>query len=289
MVLLWGVLRVVDRLHIHSRLHHMLVKALVFNALVASTCLAEDAPTICFREDAAPFSFIDAQDNPAGYSVGICRKVAETFGTSTPDIRAVTVEDRFERLQSGDCDLLCEATTVTMQRRAEMEFSLITFLTGSVLLYPKDLLEVDKTADRVVSVGVLSETTSFDKLMSGELKGGAGVDFAFEVQVSHDDAEMKLLDGTLNAYIADREIVERFLETNKGLAATHKISSRPLSYEPYAIAMRMGDDTLRVKVDEVIAEMYRTDEILELLDVYLPGRSDDRLLRDLFELQSLPE
>ncbi len=256
-------------------------------ALLPLSAMAEGSPRICFREDAAPFSFLDDAGKPAGYSVDICRRVLSAMGDKDPTIVSVTIEDRFSQLQSGACDLLCEATTVTMQRRAEMEFSLITFLTGTVLLFPRDLL--DAKEDQTVRVGLLTETTTFDRWQSGDLRGGNGLEFVFVVQRSHEEAEAALNSGDLEAYIADREIVDQMLHRNAALAQSHQISESPLSYEPYAIAMRMGDDPLRVQVDEVIAGLFRTNEILGLLDTYLPGRRGDTLLVDLFRLQSLPE
>ncbi len=256
-------------------------------ALFPLSSAAEETPRICFREDAAPFSFLDDVGTPAGYSVDICRRVLSAMGNSDPSMVSVTTEDRFSQLQSGACDLLCEATTVTMQRRAKMEFSLITFLTGTVLLFPRDLLNAEE--NRAIRVGLLTETTTFNRWQSGELRGGDGLEFTFVVQRSHEEAEVALTSGDLEAYIADREIVDQMLHRNAALAQSHQISESPLSYEPYAIAMRMGDDPLRVQVDEVIASLFRTNEILGLLDLYLPGRRDDTLLIDLFRLQSLPK
>ncbi len=255
---------------------------------IAMPVLAQDAPKICYREDAAPFSFIDEAKEPNGYSVGLCQRILSALGTDDPEMVVVTAEDRFTSLQNGDCDLLCEATTVTMQRRAEMEFSLITFLTGAVFLYPKELLN-GKYSEGDVTVGILSKTTAFDKWKSGDLRGGTGVEFVFEEQKSHEDAEAALLEGGLDGYIADQEIIEQIVANNPQLEKSHLISKSTLSYEPYALAMRMGDDELRVQVDEVLAEMYRSNEILDLLDKHLPGRSGDKLLTNLFELQSLPE
>ncbi len=62
-----------------------------------------------------------------------------------------------------------------------------------------------------------------------------------------------------------------------------------LSYEPYAIAVRLGDDDLRIRIDDVLAELFRSGEIFELIATHVPNRLHDSRLKDLFLIQSLPE
>jgi len=79
---------------------------------------------IGYRTDAPPFSYDSAIGEPAGYIVDLCREVAaaakQELGVKDLKVEYVTVtaEDRFEAVKSGRVDLLCEATTVTLARRA---------------------------------------------------------------------------------------------------------------------------------------------------------------------------
>src|SRR5215208_5529523 len=82
---------------------------------------------IGYRDDAEPFSYRNVQGQAAGYSVDLCRAVAQVAAT-----------DRFAAVADGKVDLLCEATTVTLDRRSELDFSLLTFATGATLIYPAD-------------------------------------------------------------------------------------------------------------------------------------------------------
>jgi ABC-type amino acid transport substrate-binding protein len=99
---------------------------------------------IAYRADAQPFSYKGSDGKAAGYSVELCRAVARSAAAEVgrKELRVVEVEvtaaDRLKALGDGRADLLCEATTVTFARRAEMDFSLLTFATGATLLYPKD-------------------------------------------------------------------------------------------------------------------------------------------------------
>lgn len=257
---------------------------------VLGTCTAVGADTlkICYRDDAAPFSYISEAGEPAGYTVDLCLRVATSLNTE-PGMIKVTSENRFEELIKGSCNLLCGASTVTMERRETVEFSLITFVTGSALLYPDGLLSKNKSGTGV-RVGYLRGTTVEDQRRAGTLIGGDKANFEFVAYSSHEEAQAALDQGDLQSYIADREILDLILQRNPELAKTHRVTSKSITYEPYAIAVRLGDDDLRIAIDRVLADLFRKPEAMrELLLKYIPNRSDDPLLETLFEIQSIPE
>lgn len=249
---------------------------------------ADETLGICYREDAAPFSYTSDAGEPTGYTVDLCQRVAASLNVK-PDMIKVTSQNRFDELVKGSCDLLCEASTVTMARREIVEFSLITFVTGSALLYPEDLLS-EKSTGADVRVGYLRGTTVEDQRRAGTLIGGDKAKFEFVAYSSHEDAQTALDRGELQSYIADREILDLILKSNPELARTHRVTRKSITYEPYAIAVRLGDDDLRLAIDRVLANLFRKPEAMkEILLKHIPNRSDDPLLEDLFEIQSIPE
>lgn len=261
----------------------------LFVAMLAmpSTALADQAFKICYRTDAAPFSYLDGNGTPAGYTVDICNLVARDLNLR-PEMVAVTSESRFDFLQEGRCDVLCGATTVTMVRRQSVEFSLITFLTSSALLYPRSLQDKQGSA-RIVTVGYLRGTTIEDHHSAGTLTGGDRENFKFVAYGSHGEAKAALRNGALDGYVADREILEHILLSIDGLAETHRISGSSITYEPYAIAVRMGDDERRIAIDRVLADLFRSHEINDILAEHVPTRRDDEFLSRLFTIQALPQ
>lgn len=267
---------------------HFVLKVAGFLTLFVAPLAAEPI-TLCYREDAAPFSFVADDGTPKGYSVDLCRRAVAGQSDVAPEMVLVTAETRFDALISGQCRLLCEATTVTMQRRRDMEFSLITFLTGSAFLFPKSLLEPGDGDAAEIRVGFLENTTAHENWKSGNLVGGSAFSFTFEAVEDHEAAATRLADGTLSGYVADREILEGMLAEDKDLAERYQVGRTSLSYEPYALAVAKGDDDLRIAVDEVLAELFRSGEVREILGAYIPQRRFDPILDDLFELQSLPE
>lgn len=249
--------------------------------------MADPSLKICFRADAAPFSYRDDDGTPNGYTVELCNHVAVSLNLR-PEMVEVTSENRFAALQDERCDMLCEATSVTIERRQSVEFSLITFLTGSAFLYPKSL-QTEKSPKHTVVVGYLRGTTIENHRRAGTLTGGDKTEFKFEAFGSHKEAEAALLSGMLDGYVADREILERILQANKQLRVTHRVSHDSITYEPYAIAVRMGDDGRRNAIDRILAELFRSRKIEAVLAKHIPSRRRDELLEHLFAIQSLPK
>lgn len=269
------------------------LKGGVVLCLVALPWLAQaDGLAICFREDAPPFSYLDDSGKPNGYTVDLCTDVAARLGVSDPAMVPVTSETRFGTLTSGGCDMLCGATTVTMKRRETMDFSLITFVTDTALLFPTELLKSRPDGTQPLFVGYLENTTTKDNINTGRVLTGDPASFKFEPVDTHQEAGEALLAGKLDAYVADREILNQIFEEKPDLSKTHMISRRGLSYEPYAIAIaldRPDADAFRREIDRHLANMFRDGTALSLVETHVPDRVRDEILEALFEIQSLPE
>lgn len=269
-------------------MHIVLERIIAVIALtLPQTIAAGGGLPICYREDTAPFSYLDNEGEPDGYTIELCKHVAASLNLEVQMV-AVTAENRFDRLARGDCDLLCEATTVTLKRRKQADFSFYTFLTGAAFLYPK----VTGYAEKTVNVGYLKGTTVEAAARAGNIIGGKSGQYVlkeFEFE-SHEEAVTALVDGELQGYLADREILESMLEEFPQMAETYQISKQSLTYEPYAIAVRLGDFETRLMVDTALTDLFTTPGAMRtLLSKHIPTRSNDPLLEDLFRIQAVPE
>ncbi len=245
---------------------------------------------IGFRDDAAPFSF-QRDGQPAGYSVALCRAVGgalqENLNLDTLDIAfiPVTVEDRFDALKEGRIDLLCGATTVTLERRQAVDFSLLTFITGASVLYrqggPSSF-----TALEGEKVGVRSGTTTDEGLRRALAEAGIGAEVVSIA--SHEAGRDALESGEIAAYFADRAILI-MLARDAAEPANLVLSQRFFSYEPYALAMRREDSAFRLEVDRALVKTYRTPAIVQIYEANFGKARMSDLLRAMYTLQSLPD
>lgn len=244
-----------------------------------------------YREDAKPFSYADASGLPAGYTVEICNTVVSAVRQrlQRDDIKVqyelVTAEDRFAKLQAGEIDLLCGASSLTLERRAEVDFSLLTFVTGSSVLYRKDgpANFLDLVGQKV---GVRAGTTTEEGLQGALAE--AGIEAQVVAVESHEAGLRDLENGTLAAYFADRAILA-MLGRSAQRPENLRLSDRFFSYEPYALALARGDSEFRLLVDTTLARLYRSQGIVKIYHAHFGDAPMSDLLRATFTLQALPE
>lgn len=243
------------------------------------------------RTDAAPFSFLDGTNRAAGFSVDLCRRIVEDIGKVVGKPVAtkfvpVGANDRFQALHEGTIDLLCEASTVTLKRREQVDFTLMTFVTGTTFMTRASAAPIEADAGKVPKIGVLAKTTSETILARLVENGQAKLDV---VPVdTHDVAIGFLMSDVLDGYFGDQELL-RSLQLRYSDPSAIVVSTTLMTVEPYALAVRRGEDRLRLISDRTLAEIYRSQEIFRLIEQWFPNAKPSPTLRTLYLLQGLPE
>lgn len=96
--------------------------------------------SVGYREGSVPFSYLDRQLQPVGFSIDICRKVVtairDRLGLKSLAVRLVpmTPATRIPLVANGSIDLECGVTTHTLERQKSVAFSVTTFVTESRLV-----------------------------------------------------------------------------------------------------------------------------------------------------------
>jgi polar amino acid transport system substrate-binding protein/glutamate/aspartate transport system substrate-binding protein len=217
---------------------------------------------IGYREDAAPFSYKNAIGQPAGYTIELCQGVATEIaavlgvGQLALEYVPVTATNRFDAITSGQIDLLCGATTVTLTRRESIDFSLGTFIDGGGVLLPADAPDsFDSLGGE--KVGVSAGTTTEGALARALERHGIAAEV---VPVgSHEEGLAKLEAGEIAAYFGDQAILI-FLAAGSAAPDKLKLGQGQFTLEPYGLGMRRGDDDFRLAVDRALSNIYRSGE-----------------------------
>ncbi|MGN6462459.1 MAG: amino acid ABC transporter substrate-binding protein, partial [Pseudolabrys sp.] len=209
-----------------------------------------------FREDARPYSFKDSAGKPAGYIVELCREVVDRLKPGQRNLKAEFVRlapsERFEAVREGRVDILCDPASVTMERRAMVDFSIPTFLDGTSVLYRADrpVHAFEDLAGK--RVAVLGGTTTADNLRIGMRQ--VNITAPVTEVADHRDGLRLLTADKIDAYFGDRAILAALLY--QGPMPGIELSRRYFSYETYALALPRGDDAFRLAVDRALAELY---------------------------------
>ena len=221
---------------------------------------------VAYRTDAAPFSFEDNKQ-AVGYTVDLCRRVVgaleQQLGVKELKIRwvPVTVQNRFDTIAKGQADLECGASTVTLGRMKEVDFSSFTFVDGTGILVKASLSAKGIGDLGGKKIGVIAGTSN-ERALNEALK--SRVINATVVPVkTRDDGLAQLESGAIDAFASDRVLLI-------GLAAkaadqkSLALLTDALSFEPYAIALPRGDWQMRLAVNTALAHIYRSSAIGEI-------------------------
>jgi ABC-type amino acid transport substrate-binding protein len=254
---------------------------------------AAKAITVAFSGDSLPFSFVGKDQQPAGYSIDLCKRVIAHVGrvTGVPDLKVNwvvgTVAERLAMVASGKADLDCANTTATQTRMRDVDFSSLIFLDGGGLVV-KAGASLQKFADLDgKNIGVIGGTTTEARL-DAMLK--QRMIKAKVTTVQDGNAGMALLEsGALDAFASDKiKLV--------GLAAQAKdpkalaLLPEDLSIEPLAFALPRGDSAFRLEVNSALTQVYISPEIETIFNQWLgPIGRPSGLLSAMFILNVIPK
>lgn len=251
---------------------------------------------IGYVPDAPPLSFRDDENNVIGYSIDLCRRIAsaarDELGLEKIDIvftPLVSMEERLSAIENGDIDIECGSTTVTLSRRERVDFTLMTFITGSAVLSRQSspiagLDDLDGT-----KIAVLRGTTTEDVMRKFmEINN-----FKIKLQLisSHDEGMQLLNGGKVSGYASDRAMLIGQVFLNANAKNEYALTRRALSFEPYAFMLPRGDTEFRLVADKALASLYRGAGIRQLYQKWF-GRYGEPLspiVEAMYEFQAVGE
>ena len=284
------------------------MKRLLF-AIVASTLLAPAAYaqatdtlakikaagsiTVAFSGDSLPFSYVETNNQPAGYSIDLCKRVIAAIGRAVgmPELKVNwmvdTVPNRIAMVATGKADLECANTTASQSRMRNVDFSNLIFVDGGGFLVRSDST-INGSSDLAgKSVAVTSGTTT-ERRLNAMLKDRLINAKVVTVKDGVEGVAM-LESGGVAAFASDKiKLI--------GLAAQAKdpkmfaLLSEDLSFEPYAFMLPRNDSAYRLVVNSALTQVYISGEIDPIFTKWLGklGRPSG-LLAAMYILNSIPE
>jgi len=278
-------------------------------AVVASTLLAPAAHgqgtdtlakikaagsiTVAFAADSLPFSYVETNNQPAGYSIDLCKRVIAAIGRAVdvPELKVNwvvdTVPNRVAMVATGKADLECANTTASQSRMRNVDFSNLIFVDGGGFLIRADA-SVNGFSDLAgKSVAVTSGTTT-ERRLNAMLKDRLINAKVVTVKDGVEGVAM-LESGAVAAFASDKiKLI--------GLAAQAKdpkvfaLLAEDLSFEPYAFMLPRNDSAYRLVINSALTQIYLSGEIDPIFSKWLGklGRPSG-LLAAMYILNSIPE
>jgi glutamate/aspartate transport system substrate-binding protein len=222
------------------------------------------AITIGVREASVPFSYIDAQKQPQGYSIDLCLKVADAIKTELKmprlDVRFVPVTsgNRIAMVKDGKVDLECGSTTNTRDRQKDVAFAYTTFVAGIKMLAKKssNITSVEDLRGKTV---VVTKGTTSEKMLK-QLNDDRVLKLTILETTDHNESFAAVADGRAIAFPMD-DVLLYGLISKAAKPDDYAVVGRYLSVEPYGIMLRKDDPPFERIVDKTLNELFQSGEV----------------------------
>lgn len=248
---------------------------------------------IGYRQTSVPFSYVDDQGQPVGYSIDLCLRIAEkvedVVGRANLKIDYVPVDPktRIPLVVNGAVDIECGSTTNNLSRQQQVDFANTTFITGTKLLVNKGsgIREIEDMGGRTIA---LTQGTTNERAIKA-IAARENLDLRILPVQDHAEGFQALESGRVDAYATDHVLLY-------GLAARsespdrYEVVGRFLSYDPYGMIVRRDDSSFRLVVNTVLADLFRSGKIDTIYSKWFDplGVPQTDLLKAAFQIQAWP-
>ena len=216
------------------------------------------------RESSIPFSYLDATNQPIGYSMDLCAKVVDAVKKELKlpnlavKLQPVTSSNRIPLMQNGTIDLECGSTTNSVERQKQVAFGNTTFVIN-VTAAVKKSSGINSLADlNGKTISTTSGTTAVPMLKKYERT--QNVDVKEIYGKDHAESFLLLADDRVAAFVMDDILLAGQIANSKA-PGDYKILNESLRVEPYGIMMRKDDAQFKKLVDSTLAGLMKSGEI----------------------------
>jgi ABC-type amino acid transport substrate-binding protein len=256
------------------------------------TIAASKTIKIAHRTDALPFSFVDHSREVAGYTIDVCKAVVASLQRQLKveaikiEWVPVTTQTRFDAVASGQADLECGASTVTLARMKQVDFSNTVFVESTGLAVNASAA-VSKLQDLSGKKIAVIAGTSNEKAMAAKNQQ-LQINATLVPVKDRDEAIAAMESGRVDAFASDKLLL--YGAEFKNPQALRALPD-DLSIEPYAIVLPQGDWELRLAVNTALAEIYRSGDAEKIFGVWFGqlGLRPGALLNAVYMLGAIAE
>jgi glutamate/aspartate transport system substrate-binding protein len=223
---------------------------------------------VAYRADAMPFSFSEDGKQIEGFTIDLCKRVVTSIerqlklqGLQVKWV-PVTSQSRFDAVAKGQADMECGASTITLSRMKQVDFSSVIFVETTNLLVkatpgPRSLSEM--SGRKIAVVAGTTNERALNAQIKRRLLNTTVVPFK-----SREEAFAAFEAGKADAYASDRLLLLGAATKAKDPKSLVLLPEE-LSIEPYGIVLPRGDSAFRLAVNTGLAQVYSSGEVIEIL------------------------
>jgi glutamate/aspartate transport system substrate-binding protein len=229
-----------------------------------------DSGTIAvgYYESEIPFSYLDGKGQVVGYSYDITQKIVESLAQALKlpriDIKPIplTLQNRFSMVQNKVVDIECVATTNTLERQKQFDFSATIFISSTRLMARKDagIADFSDLAGKTVVTKASSTSEKLLRRLDAKMQYGINIISAVERSVS---PLAMLQAGQADAYMLDDALLYGAI-AQSWRPEEWTVTGAPQSYEAYGCIMRKNDPGFKPLVDQAIGQLMKSGTATQL-------------------------
>jgi glutamate/aspartate transport system substrate-binding protein len=219
------------------------------------------AITIGHRDSSVPFSYLDNDQKPIGFSLELCdlvvAKIKAKLGQPGLKVayQAVNSSNRIPLVKNGTVDIECGSTANTIARQQEVSYSVIFYAPQFkwIALKTSDLKTTDDIKGKAVVVTQGTNTAQFVAKLNAEKNLG------LKILQGKDHAESFLLvkTGRASAFMED-DILLAGLKATAASPDNFVLLSEAYPSDPYGVMMAKGDGEFKKLVDDALIEAMKS-------------------------------
>src|SRR5690554_3758994 len=200
--------------------------------------------------DFPPMGYLD-NGTPSGFDIEIATLVFERLGIELK-FKYIDWDAKVVELDSKRIDAIWNGLTITDERKLEMTFSK-PYFDNNLIIISKEGSNIDTISD-LSDKNIGLELGSSADLSIGKNENILSISKEVKKYSTSSDAILALNAGLVDAVIVD-EIYARYVVL-KDTTNAYTISSEIIGTEQYGIGFRLGDETLKTKIDEALDALF---------------------------------
>lgn len=216
--------------------------------------------TIATSPDFPPFESLTSANEVDGIEIAVLKIICEKLGAELK-IEQMDFDSVLPGVQAGKFDIGASGISVTEQRKKNVLFTQPYCLAAQAIVVTEGSPIKSKADLDGKKVSVQTGTTAETFCMS------EGYDVS--AYQANNDAQSALVSGKVDAWVIDdltaADMVKTFNESGNGKLV---ILGDAMTTEPYAFALKFGNEELVKQIDEVLTELLSSGKIKEIFDQY---------------------
>lgn len=224
---------------------------------------AKGVMTLGYREASIPFSFLNDEKKPVGYSIDLCLRVVEAVKQKLQapalkvDFIAVNPQNRIALVANGTVDLECGSTVNTIGRQAQVDFSAPHFISTTRLLVRKgsSVKEVEDLRGKAIALPI---NTTPERLIKGVIESKKMNTRTVPVR-DNSEGFLALSTNRADAFSTD-DILLFGLRKSAPTPTDYEVVGRSLSFDPYGLMMQKNSTVFLSLVNATIAREARSGD-----------------------------